>query len=98
MDESGSTSLSTWAISKGTNGWARESSTGFTIQWGLSSARTSATVTFPRSFTALYSVTCTGRNGCIILYPIAPTNTSFKWHDVEIAESTGVYWIAVGIS
>ena len=98
MDESGSTSLSTWAISKGTNGWARESSTGFTIQWGLSSARTSATVTFPRSFTTLYSVTCTGRYGLIILYPTAPTNTSFKWHDAEVAETTGVYWIAIGIS
>ena len=59
-----------WAISKGTNGWARESSTGFTIQWGqasseLSKGKTgdwafpnsvSTSFTFPRSFTTVYKV------------------------------------------
>lgn len=62
MDESGSTSLSTWTISKGTNGWARESSTGFTIQWGTVAcnfAHVTATFTFPRTFTAVYSAVAT---------------------------------------
>lgn len=57
MDESGSTSLSTWTISKGTNGWARESSTGFTIQWGSTGTLSStATISFPRTFSTVYQV------------------------------------------
>lgn len=48
----------TWTISKGTNGWARESSTGFTIQWGTASGTTS--VTFPRTFTTCYAIVANG--------------------------------------
>ena len=57
MDESGSTSLSTWTISKGTNGWARESSTGFTVQWGSTGTLSgTATISFPRTFSTVYQV------------------------------------------
>lgn len=63
MDESGSTSLSTWTISKGTSGWARESSTGFTIQWGQvmgtrsNSEQQIGKFNFPRTFTTYYTMT-----------------------------------------
>ena len=38
-----------WTVSKGATGWARENTTGFTIQWGNS-------ITFPRTFTAAFQV------------------------------------------
>lgn len=60
---------SSWTISSGTNGWMRESSTGFTIQWGMessiayrktgnweSSKKVSTSFTFPRSFTTVYQI------------------------------------------
>ena len=43
-----------WTISKGTNGWARESSTGLTLQWGQVKADLPKTLTFPRTFTTIY--------------------------------------------
>ena len=46
-----------WTISKGTNGWARESSTGFTIQWGSTGTLSgTATISFPRTFSTVYQV------------------------------------------
>ena len=54
---------STWTISKGTNGWARESSTGFTIQWGTVTGTNSDSeqqigkFNFPRTFTTYYTMT-----------------------------------------
>ena len=46
-----------WTISKGTNGWVRESSTGFTIQWGSTDTiNGTATISFPRTFSTVYQV------------------------------------------
>ena len=48
------TNSSNWSVSNGTNGWARDNSTGFTIQWGTSGDNT--WVAFPRSFSSVRSV------------------------------------------
>lgn len=47
-----------WTVQEGTNGWARDNSTGFTIQWGTASGTTS--VTFLRTFTTCYAVVANG--------------------------------------
>ena len=102
MDESGSTSLSTWTISKGTNGWARESSTGFTIQWG---SATSQSVTFPRSFSSVYQAMYGWRNitwGDSFLAPYMGINTLTKTGFTMQANPQIMGgsrpWIAIGIS
>ncbi|GEM_PF-685831 len=58
-----------WTVSEGSAGWARENSTGFTIQWGNGDAfwaagnsyatpqnRNNQTITFPRAFTSVYFI------------------------------------------
>lgn len=52
---------SNWSVSNGTNGWARDNSTGFTIQWGYSSVSVGR-ISFPRSFGAVHSVVATKKN------------------------------------
>ena len=104
MDESGSTSLSTWTISEGTNGWARESSTGFTIQWGAYTlaSETDVTITYPRSFSTVYSVVLTkegtyGDSAQFRYYAVKNiTKTSFGTRHYNSINKT--HWIAVGIS
>ena len=112
MDESGSTSLSTWTISKGTNGWARESSTGFTIQWGRTSnigAGATSTISFPRTFSTVYSVTLGCQPGddnktagrILVINRDNVTNSSFQvtnngWAGTYVGART--HWIAIGIS
>ena len=105
MDESGSTSLSTWTISKGTNGWARESSTGFTIQWGYLAASTSGnkTITLPISLSSTnYAVATMTQSRSYENYFSASlqskTRTSFVVSVPAKGSSyyTGFYWILVG--
>ena len=110
MDESGSTSLSTWTISKGTNGWARESSTGFTIQWGrTSNIGATSTISFPRTFSTVYSVTLGCQPGddnktagrILVINRDNVTNSSFQvtnngWAGTYVGART--HWIAIGIS
>lgn len=50
------TNSSNWSVSNGTNGWARDNSTGFTIAWMTVNANAGGTTNFPRSFSAVYSV------------------------------------------
>jgi len=50
------TNSSNWSVSNGTNGWARDNSTGFTIAWMTVNANARGTTNFPRSFSAVYSV------------------------------------------
>ena len=50
------TNTSNWSVSNGTNGWARDNSTGFTIAWMTVNANAGGTTNFPRSFSAVYSV------------------------------------------
>ena len=93
-----------WTISKGTNGWARESSTGFTIQWGTYTlaSETDVTITYPRSFSTVYSVVLTkegtyGDSAQFRFYAVKNiTNTSFGTrHYININKT---HWIAVGVS
>ena len=95
---------STWTISKGTNGWARESSTGFTIQWGTYTlaSETDVTITYPRSFSTVYSVVLTKEgtyddSAQFRFYVVKNiTNTSFGTRHYHTINKT--HWIAVGIS
>ena len=44
-----------WTVSEGSAGWARENSTGFTIQWWVGNTdATYRSINFPRSFSTLY--------------------------------------------
>ena len=104
MDESGATSLSTWTISKGTNGWARESNTGLTLQWGSYTDNVTGqkTIIFPKAFTTVYSVVMTkegtyGNSAASAYFYVTDiTNTNFKvQHYTTISTS---HWIAIGIS
>ena len=102
MDESGSTSLSTWTISKGTNGWARESSTGFTIQWGFKDNLSNGNniISFPRTFSTVYqavpSFQGTGNyENSGFTENSNPTNSNFS---VWVRYGGECRWIAVGIS
>lgn len=93
---------SSWTISKGTNGWARESSTGFTIQWG---SATSQSVTFPRSFSSVYQAMYGWRNitwGDSFQAPYMGINTLTKTGFTMQANPQimggSCPWIAIGIS
>ena len=55
------TNSSNWSVSNGTNGWARDNSTGFTIQWfGYSNY---SYINFPRSFSYVVGVSATHSMG-----------------------------------
>ena len=111
MDESGSTSLSTWTISKGTNGWMRENSTGFTIQWGYGrdsryengghDEYSNVVVTLPRAFTTVYGVWAgnVGSDGKYSCYVWNITKTKFNMGGSNNSDGRALpYWWAVGIS
>ena len=51
------TNSSNWSVSNGTNGWARDNSTGFTIVWGTVGAGNGTWASFARSFSSVLSVT-----------------------------------------
>lgn len=100
-----------WTISKGTNGWARENSTGFTIQWGYGrdsrygngghDEHSNVVVTLPRAFTTVYgiwagNVGSTGKYSCYI-WNI--TKTKFNMGGSNNSDGKALpYWWAVGIS
>lgn len=102
---------STWTISKGTNGWARESSTGFTIQWGYGrdsryengghDEHSNVVVTLPRAFTTVYGIwagnVCSdGKYSC---YVWNITKTKFNMGGSNNSDGRALpYWWAVGIS
>ena len=105
------TNTSNWSISKGTNGWARDGTTGFTIQWGKH-LRTTAeneynfTVKFPRTFSAVYSVVPVVHENYNVndLYKtrtqtVGQISTTGFAIRTDVADTTsGVMWIATGIS
>ena len=47
---------SNWSVSNGTNGWARDNSTGFTVAWMVVNANAGSSISFPRSFFFVSSV------------------------------------------
>lgn len=94
---------SSWTISKGTNGWARENSTGLTVQWGyVNRANSSGTFTFPRTFTTCYysNVMCSSN---LVPYIKARSNTSIKFntnngYNDDIQNLGDCYIFAIGVS
>lgn len=44
------TNSSNWSVSNGTNGWARDNSTGFTVQWGICTPN--SWFNYPRAFSS----------------------------------------------
>lgn len=70
------TNTSNWTVSKGTNGWARDNTTGFTIQWGTGEQFTfgknnyatpkdcgTVTITLPRALNTYFCGSITYKNG-----------------------------------
>lgn len=93
---------SSWTISKGTNGWARENSTGLTVQWGYVNRNTSGTFTFPRTFTTCYysNVMCSSN---LVPYIKARSNTSITFntnngYNDDIKNWGDCYIFAIGVS
>lgn len=94
---------SSWTISKGTNGWARENSTGLTVQWGyVNRNNISGTFTFPRTFTTCYysNVMCSSN---LVPYIIARSNTSITFntnngYNDDIKNWGDCYIFAIGVS
>ena len=91
-----------WTISKGTNGWARENSTGLTVQWGYVNRRNSGTFTFPRTFTTCYysNVMCSSNLETFIT---ARSNTSITFntcngYNDDIKNWGDCYVFAIGVS
>lgn len=91
------TNSSNWSVSNGANGWARDNSTGFTIQWGW--AHTKATrIDFPRSFSSVLSVV----NGQWYDSHSGDTDNILSWNNSGYTRSAiGAFkwtWVAVGFS
>ena len=94
---------SSWTISKGTNGWARENSTGLTVQWGyVNRANSGGTFTFPRTFTTCYysNVMCSSN---LVPYIKARSNTSITFntnngYNDDIKNWGDCYIFAIGVS
>lgn len=91
------TNSSNWSVSNGANGWARDNSTGFTIQWGW--AHTKATrIDFPRSFSSVLSVV----NGQWCDSPSGDTDNILSWNNSGYTRSAiGTFkwtWVAIGFS
>ena len=96
------TNTSNWTISKGTNGWARENSTGLTLQWGYVNRSNSGTFTFPRTFTTCYysNVMCSSN---LVPYITARSNTSITFntnngYNDDIKNWGDCYIFAIGVS
>lgn len=93
---------SSWTISKGTNGWARENSTGLTVQWGYVNRSNSGSGTFPRTFTTCYysNVMCSSN---LVPYITARSNTSITFntnngYNDDIQNWGDCYIFAIGVS
>ena len=87
-----------WTISKGTNGWARESSTGFTIQWGKASGY-GKSISFPIAYSSAACIVLTYpavdnhryTNGGVTSLSKTAFNTA-----VDGDSNNPFYWISCG--
>lgn len=101
------TNSSNWSVSNGTNGWARDNSTGFTVQWGeLGYPNNASTdVHFPRSFSNInYQVDVSFRKGsyanntgCVLAWERV-SNSVVRISGGAQSSFTGCSYIAVGFS
>ena len=96
------TNSSNWSVSNGTNGWARDNSTGFTIQWGSSGA-SSGTLTFPRAFSSVLSLSFhqintknTGHSDWYLSTPYSLNSRNFSFYSYNFDGT--VKYIAIGFS
>ena len=90
------TNSSNWSVSNGANGWARDNSTGFTIQWGQGTTNTYTQL--PRNFTWAFRAvgsanTAPNTDNCIFK-ELSNTHVKFDQYGYNIAHS----YIAVGLS
>ena len=90
------TNTSNWSVSNGANGWARDNSTGFTIQWGQGTTNTYTRL--PRNFTWAFRAvgsanTAPNTDNCIFK-ELSNTHVKFDQYGYNIAHS----YIAVGLS
>ena len=90
------TNTSNWSVSNGTNGWARDNSTGFTIQWGVYNAAGTAWVTFPRSFASV-RVVLTGMSSSTKV-TAGSAFTDLSTTGFTITTAVGTHWLATGFS
>ncbi len=91
------TNSSNWSVSNGTNGWARDNSTGFTIQWGTADTK-ARWIGFPRSFSSVLSVV----SGQWYNSHSGDTDNILSWNNSGYTRSAiGAFkwtWVAVGFS
>lgn len=87
------TNSSNWSVSNGTNGWARDNSTGFTIVWGSASAGGGVWTTFARSFSSVLSVAFAAWDSGDYSWGNNLNNSGFSHHS-----SGNCKYIAVGFS
>lgn len=68
-----------WTVSTGSAGWARENSTGFTIQWWVGNTdATYRSITYPRSFSTLYYANVIASSNCeTFVTGVSNTSISF---------------------
>ena len=68
-----------WTVSEGSAGWARENSTGFTIQWWVGNTdATYRSINFPRSFSTLYYANVIATSNCeTFVTSVSNTGISF---------------------
>ena len=69
-----------WTVSEGSAGWARENSTGFTIQWWVGNTdATYRSINFPRSFSTLYYANVIATSNCeTFVTSVSNTSISFS--------------------
>lgn len=93
---------SNWSVHNGTNGWARDNSTGFTIQWGrgVNFPVSQIYVNLPRSFTVFHSVTAVpgGNIGYGGIRARPHNNSQIAMYSQTPGDGENTSWIAIGFS
>lgn len=96
------TNSSNWSVSNGTNGWARDNSTGFTIQWGRLN-QNQTYYGFPRGFSSFLSVSFSQSGASS--YNVArlalngwPNNSGFNLEQANDGKQFPAFYIACGFS
>ena len=96
------TNSSNWSVSNGTNGWARDNSTGFTIQWGTGVNFPSSTIyiTLPRTFTAFRSVVAVSGNthGYGGIRANINSNSNIRMYSNSTGDGENTSWVALGFT
>jgi hypothetical protein len=96
------TNSSNWSVSNGTNGWARDNSTGFTIQWGTGVNFSSSTIyiTLPRTFTAFRSVVAVPGNthGYGGIRANINSNSNVRMYSNSTGDGENTSWVALGFT